>query len=152
MATNINVTWVQGQDLDLSMMYKEGATVDTAIPVDLSTGYTMRMDIVDSTGTRLWTFNSDPADDQEPDDSSEATLSNAVGTSNIDIRVDRGLTLPGGALFTSITADPPVLTFFSDIFLRAATWTDDPRVSTVGKQWKIATLTIAVEKSYTLWQ
>ena len=152
MAQTVNVTWVQGQDLDLNMIYKEGADSQSAVAKDLSSGYSVRMDVVGAaSGTRLYTFNSaaiadvDPLQGgAQPDSQIEATLSSGAGsTPNIAITVFRTLTLPGGELYSQIAANPPVLTFFSDIFLR-----DTVR----NKQWKVVTLVITVEKSYTLWQ
>lgn len=150
MAQTVNITWVQGQDLDVPIIYKEGADSDSAVAKNLSSGYSLRMDVVGQTGTRLYTFNSaalvdvDPLQpNNQPDSQIEATLSSgASGSPNIDITVYRTLTLPGGELYPSITANPPALTFFSDIFLRD---------TALNKQWKVVTLIITVEKSYTLW-
>jgi hypothetical protein len=150
MATALNVTWVQGQDLDFALRYKEGADANSLVVKDLTTGYDIRMDIVDANGVRLYTFNSSDIPDVDPitvgdtpDDTTEAVLSSGTeSTPNVDISVSRALTLPGGALYTGITASPPVLTYLSDVFLRD---------TVANKQWKIATLTIAIEKSYTLW-
>lgn len=151
MAQTVNVTWVQGQDLDLNLIYKEGADSGSAVAKDLSSGYSIRMDVIGTSGSRLYTFNSaaiadvDPIQSgAQPDSQIEATLSSgAGGTPNIAITVYRSLTLPGGEMYSQIAANPPSLTFFSDIFLR-----DTVR----NKQWKIVTLVITVEKSYTLWQ
>jgi hypothetical protein len=151
MATTVNETWVQGQDLDLEFIYKEGPDANSTVAIDLTSGYSIRMDIVDSvTGQHLYTFNSDVIADidpitsgAQPDDTTEATFgTGAGGDPNITISVSRALTLPGGPLYPSLSAVPPVLTFFSDIFLRN---------TVADKQWKIATVNITVEKSYTLW-
>lgn len=149
MATTVNVTWVQGQDLDFSMIYQEGPNDTSLTPIDLSTGYAVRFDIIDPTSqNRLFTFNSadiadvdDATAGTQPDTVHEATLSSgAGGTSNIDISINRSLTLFGGELYSNITAGK--LTFVGDIFLRN---------TVANKQWKILTVNITVEKSYTLW-
>lgn len=150
MTTNIPLVWVQGQDLDLNLIYKEGETSEFTTPIDLSNGYSVRMDIVGGKGNRLYTFNSDDivdvdllTDGDQADDTTEAVLGTGnAGQPNIAVSVSRSLTLPGGPLYASITGTPPVLTFYSDIFLRD-TLSD--------KQWKIVTITITLEKSYTLW-
>lgn len=151
MTTNIPLVWVQGQDLDLNLVYKEGESDTFTTPVDLSNGYSVRMDIVDGNGKRLYTFNSEEIEDVDPivsgeqiDDTTEAVLGNgAGGQPNISISVSRALTLPGGPLYSSIIGKPPVLTFYSDVFLRN---------TLANKQWKIVTITVTLEKSYTLWQ
>jgi hypothetical protein len=150
MAVQISPTWVQGQDLEVDLIYKEGPDSNSLTVINLSTGYSIRMDIVDTDGNRLYTFNSEDIPDvdplqagSQPDTVTEAVLSSgAGGTANIEIAVSRALTLPGGELYSLISETPPKLTFLSDIFLRN---------TNANKQWKIATLTITVEKSYTLW-
>lgn len=142
MAATFNYTWGQGEDLVLSMLYKEGP-VGAEVPVDL-TGYSLRMDIVTPNGDRRYTFNSedipdvDPGAGTTPDTDKEAVLG-ADGT--INITVPRSLTLPGGVLHTDITAPTPLLTFNYDVFLR----------NPANQQKKILKGTITVEKSYTLW-
>lgn len=149
MAVDITTTWVQGQDLDVLLNYKEGPNADNMTVIDLSTDYSVRMDLVDSTTLqRLYTFNSEDIADVDvgapttPDTNTEAVLGTGLSGPNIDISVSRSLTLPGGELYTAITAVPPKLTFLGDIFLRH---------KSANKQWKIAKLTITIEKSYTLW-
>jgi hypothetical protein len=119
--------------------------------IDLSTGYSIRMDLVESSSlNHMYTFNSEALTDWDPvttgeqaDSVTEAELSSgAGGTPNVSISVSRSLTLPGGELYASITGTPPKLTFLGDIFLR----------NTVSnKQWKIAAVSVTIEKSYTLW-
>jgi len=151
MAVTITPTWVQGQDLEVDLVYKEGPDANSLTVIDLSTGYDVRMDIFEATSlTRLYTFNSSALTDvdpitvgSQPDSVTEAVLSSgAGGTPNIAISVSRNLTLPGGELYSSISGTPNKLTFLGDIFLRN---------TAANKQWKIASLTITVEKSYTLW-
>lgn len=127
--------WEQGADLVMQMVYKTGADVGSATPVDL-TGYNVRMDISDGT-TRVYSFNSVALTDVTPTDSTlEATLDSS---GNINITVPRSLTLTGGAVYTAMNAGKTV--FFYDVFLR------DPS----GKQKKILSGQITVNKSYTLW-
>lgn len=148
--TTQNFTWGQGEDLDIQLKYKEGATAETAVIVDLSTGYELRMDVLASdTKERLYTFNSasladvDPGTATEPDNVIEATLTSGAGdTPNIDITIPRSLTLPGGTVYERFAGAPPLTTYLYDIFLRN-TVTD--------KQAKILSGTITVEGSNTLW-
>lgn len=152
-----NFTWEQGADLVIELKYKEGATVETATTIDLSQetdpgtpDYEVRMDVVASDDLqRLYTFNSNELADVDPDvpvvpDSVvEGTLTNGAGdTPNIHVTVPRSLTLPDGAIYTRMTGASPITTFFYDLFLRN---------NLTGKQSKILTGTITVEKSYTLW-
>lgn len=138
-----NYTWEQGEDLVLSMLYKQGP-VGAEVPVDL-TGYQLRMDIVTPAGERKYTFNSDAIIDVDPTtpelegDTEEEAVLGADGS--IAITIPRTLTLPGGEVYDDITATPPVNTFNYDVFLR------DPS----DKQKKILKGTITVEKSVTLW-
>lgn len=138
-----NYNWEQGEDLTLLMVYKQGLP-GAETPVNL-TGYSLRMDIVTPTGERRFTFNSDAIADVDPvvagsqaDPSIEATLG-TDGT--ISITIPRTLTLPGGELYDDITANPPMLTFNYDVFLR----------DTNNKQKKLLKGQITVERSYTLW-
>lgn len=152
MAQIQNYTWDQGADLEVDLIYKEGATVETAVAIDLSTGYSVRMDIVvPATKERIYTFNSaaiadvDPiAVGAQPDSVIEGTLSSGAGsTPNVSIVVPRALTLPTtGPVYLKMTAVPAVIVFNYDIFLRN-TGTD--------KQAKILKGTITIEESYTLW-
>ena len=151
MAQTETFTWPQGEDLTIELIYKEGPTAATAVAVDLSTGYAVRMDlVVPGTNEVIYTFNSEDIPDvdpltagSQPDTVTEGTMSSgAGGTANISIVVSRALTLPGGAVYQKMTEAPPVLSFNTDIFLR----------NTVSnRQAKILTATVNVEKSYTLW-
>lgn len=151
MAQTANFTWPQGEDLLIELIYKEGDTAETAVPVDLSTGYAVRMDIVvPNSKTRVFTFNSAEIVDVDPDqtgDQPDAEIevplsSGANGTPNISVSVSRALTLPGGAIYSLISASPATYIFNYDMFLRN-TVTD--------KQARILQGTITVEESNTLW-
>lgn len=145
-----NFLWGQGEDLNVVLRYKEGATEETAVTIDLSTGYEVRMDIVASDDrARLYTFNSaaladvDPGAGTVPDNTVETVLTNGAGNEpNINITVPRSLTLPGGPVYERMAGNPPLTTFFYDIFLRN---------TNTNKQHKILTGTITIEGSYTLW-
>jgi hypothetical protein len=145
-------TWAVGEDLSVDLIYKEGPDEESATAVNLSSGYSVRMDIVvPATGERVYTFNSESLADvdpvlagAQPDAVVEGVLSSgAGGTPNISISVPRSLTLPNGAIWAKYTGTPKVVSFNYDIFLRN-TATD--------KQVKILKGTITVEESYTLWQ
>lgn len=142
-----NLTWEQGADLDIQIIYKESVEGGTAVPKDL-TGYSVRMDIraTDVLGTRIYTFNSDEITDldgagseTENDDVTEITPG-SDGT--ITITVPRSLTVQGGPIF-DLMSDPlnPVNLLVYDIFLR------NPQ----DKQTKILSGTITVNRSVTLW-
>lgn len=146
-----NLTWDQGEDLEIKMIYKEGASEETLVTIDLSSNYSLRMDIlVPATKERIYTFNSADIPDvdpitggAQPDTIHEATLtSGAGGTPNINIVVPRTLTLPGGVIYDKLTANPPVTLFNSDVFLRN---------TSSNRQSKIWSGTITVVESYTLW-
>lgn len=150
MAQTSNFNWAQGEDLSISLIYKEGP-VNSEVVIDLSIGYQVRMDIViPSTKERIYTFNTASIADvdpllvgAQPDSVLEGVLSSgAAGSSNIDIAVSRNLTLPGGTVYAKMTGSPAVAVFAYDIFLR--------KVSS-DKQAKILTGTITVEESNTLW-
>lgn len=131
-----NYVWQQGEDLVISLVYKEGQT-DAEVPVDL-TGYKLRMDICDSNGP-LFSFNSDDFTDGTLDNIGAADNEAVLGVDgSINISVPRSLTLAGGAVFNAMSTTP---LFNYDIFLR------DPQ----DKQHPILRGTITVEKSYTLW-
>lgn len=144
MAGVYNYTWQQGEDLTIALVYKSGPS-GAEVPVDL-TAYSLRMDIgLSGTVTPLYVFNSTAIADTDPnttgaqaDNTIEATLG-ADGT--IMIAVPRSVTLPEGPLYTHIMADPPVLVYAYDIFLRDGT----------SKQKKILQGQIQVDKSVTLW-
>jgi hypothetical protein len=150
-----NFTWEQGADLPIKMVYKEGETVATAVPIDLSSNYSVRMDIVlvNSQGIkeRLYTFNSeeipdvDEADGDQPDGAPfESTLSSgAGGTPNIAIKVPRSITLPpDGKLYLKMIGPNRTNLFQFDIFLRN---------KTTDTQVKVLEGTITVKESFTLW-
>lgn len=150
MAQTANFTWGQGEDLTIALIYKEGTAGSEAV-IDLSSGYELRMDIVvPSTKERVTTFNSAELTDVDPilvgaqaDVTVESLLSSGSGASpNILISVPRILTLPGGGIYSKMTATPSIHVFAYDIFLR----------NTVSdKQVKILTGTVTVEESNTLW-
>lgn len=147
-----NITWVQGTDKHLKLLYKVGATADTAAAIDLSNAgdYSLRMDLVDNTGDRINVFNSedlldtDPVapGDQDPDTDKEVTFANGTGGWNIDIKISRALTLPGGAIYDKMVAETPVLSYLGDVILRD---------NLTDEQTKILTVNVRIEKSYTLW-
>ena len=138
MATpSYNYTWPQGEDLDVSFLYKEGPD-GSEVAVDL-TGYHVRMDIVNSaTSAVVFTFNTaEQADPDEIETQSDGT---------VIISVPRSLTLPGattpedGAVYTDMQTG--VLVYNYDIFLRNPS----------NKQKKVYRGTITIEPSYTLWR
>jgi hypothetical protein len=140
---NYNWTWQEGEDLVMSMIYKEGPLGEEA-PVDL-TGYSLRMDVVSSNGMHLHTFNSDDIDDvdivtsgMQGDTVKEAELGDD-GT--IVIVVPRAPTLPGGSIANIWTGPDPIQVYY-DIFLRN---------NAVDQQSKILRGIITVERSYTKW-
>lgn len=141
-----NYTWAQGEDLTMSIIYKSGP-IGEEVPVDL-TGYSVRMDLALPDGTRIYTFNSDEltdvdpvAEGDQPDTTTE--IETPLGPDGqININVPRSVTLPDGEAYSHINANPPVLIYNYDIFLR----------DTVGKQKKILMGQISIEKSVTLWQ
>lgn len=144
MAATHNYTWAQGEDLTIEMIYSTGPE-GAETPVDLTT-YSARMDIVGTDGARRYTMNSDPITDVDPETAGDQSdnvieIVNLTADGEITIEVPRTLTLPGGALYADITANPPQLVFNYDVFLRNGT----------NKQKKILKGTITVEKSYTLW-
>lgn len=119
--------WQQGEDGEISLVYKAG---DPAEPVDL-TGYKLRMDIRASGGsTPLYTFNSDDADAETPD---EAVL---TADGEINIVIPRTVSLPAGPLASTIGQ---ALNY--DIFVR----------NPDGKQKKFLKGTVTIEASETLW-
>lgn len=144
-AATLNMTWQQGEDLVVSMVYKEGVDEATTSPVNL-TGFSVRMDIKNASGVRLYTFNSqsiadvDPiASGDQPDSVTEATL---TSLGQINISVSRTLTLPpSGPFYQQLSAPTPQNVFDYDIFLR----------NTQGLQTKILKGQITLEKSVTLW-
>lgn len=150
MAQTANLTWGQGEDLPIALIYKEG-TVGAEVVIDLSANFELRMDIVvPATKERVYTFNTEELEDvdpiqvgDQPDSVVEGVLSSGAGsTPNITISVPRTLTLPGGTVYAKLTAGTPIHVFAYDIFLR----------NTVSnKQVKILTGTVTIEESNTLW-
>jgi hypothetical protein len=128
----------------MSLVYKAGPT-GAEVPVDL-TGYSLRMDIALTDGTRVYTFNSDAiadVDNVAPGDTPDTTTEVTLGTAGeINITVPRSVTLPDGEAFQYLNATPPVLIYNYDIFLR----------DTADKQKKILQGQISIEKSVTLWE
>lgn len=150
MAETADFTWGQGEDLTIELIYKEGLTAETAVAIDLSIGYAVRMDIVvQGNKEHIYTFNSAALTDynasvsgNQPDTTVDAALSNGSGgTPNIAIVVPRTLTLPpAGAIYKKMLRG--VNKFDYDIFLR----------NTVSnRQVKVLKGTITVEESDTLW-
>lgn len=128
---SLDLVWQQGEDLTISFVYNEGPA-GAEVPQDL-TGYSLRMDVVGSSGV-IYTFNSDDAD--------AATLDEAVlgADGSINITVPRQLTLPpDGEAYSEMQAGNSVFNY--DVFLR------NPQ----NKQYPIVRGTITVVKSYTLW-
>ena len=144
MAATYDYEWNQGEDLTISLVYKSGP-LGAEVPVDL-TLYALRMDISSPNGSVLSVLNDEAITDTNPfltgnqgDTSYEVTMGSA---GQIAIDLSRNLTLPSGAFFKYINANPPTLTFDYDIFLR------DP----ANKQKKIIYGQIQIVKSVTKWQ
>jgi len=130
-------TWNQGEDLTISLIYKEGPTGAEA-PVDL-TGWKLRMDVVDSSG-RIFTFNSDDIAESGVDTVGPSDNEAVLGSDgSISITVPRSLTLSGGPIYARMQTGNSVFNY--DIFLR----------NTANKQWPILRGTIQVLESYTQW-
>jgi hypothetical protein len=143
MAATHNYEWNQGEDLLIALVYKSGP-VGEAEPVDLNL-YSFRMDIVAPNGKVLSVVNDDTIADVDPyttgaqeDAAYEVTMNN-LGEIRIDL--SRALTLPGGAFYKYLNANPPVKTFSYDMFLR----------DNNGKQKKVMGGTITIERSVTHW-
>ena len=145
MTATQNFEWAQGEDKVISLVYKSGP-VGAAVPVDL-TLYAFRMDIVAPDGKVLKVLNDKAITDTDPDQAGnqsdeapfEVTLSDQ---GEITITLSRSLTLPGGAFYPYLTANPNVVTFQYDIFLRDG----------AGSQKKILAGNITIERSVTKWQ
>ncbi len=143
MASTYDYTWEQGDDLTISLVYKtgpEGATV----PVDL-TGYKFRMDITATDGKVLTVLNDEAIADTDPfisgsqaDNTFEVTM-DSVG--NIAIVLSRALTLPNGAFYPYLNANPNQKIFSYDMFIRSG----------AGVQKKILGGSITINKSITMW-
>lgn len=144
-APELDVTWQQGEDLVISMVYKEGVTEATTVPVNLS-GFSVRMDVRNDAGLKLYTFNSHSLQDwdpltagDQPDPTTEAILNES---GEIKITVSRALTLPPtGPFYQQLASPTPKSVFDYDIFLR----------NTQNLQTKILRGKITLEKSVTLW-
>lgn len=143
MTSTYNYDWNQGEDLTINIVYKSGPT-GAAVPVDL-TSYKFRMDIVGPNGKALTVLNDEAIADTDPftagsqgDTTYEVVLDNAGG---IVINLSRALTLPGGVLYPYLTANPAVVKFSYDMFLRDAT----------NKQKKILMGSLTISKSVTKW-
>lgn len=149
MAQTQNFTWDQGADLTIQLIYKEGVDAASAVVVDLSTAYQVRMDlVVPSSKSRIYTFNSASIADvdsttvgAQPDSVIEGTLSSgAGGTPNINITVPRTLTLPGGVVYDQMQLNTKLFNY--DLFLRN---------TNTNTQVKILTGSVTVTDSNTLW-
>lgn len=140
MVAENNVTWEQGEDFTMHLVYKEN---DTA--VDL-TGYAVRMDIApDKTPGVVLTLNSEDvtASDSEGNPlDTEGTADNEItvdAEGNIDIFISRFVTLPGGVIGNRLAAGNK---FVYDLFVRD---------TASNRQKKLAKGSITVNKSVTLW-
>lgn len=151
MAATYNYEWNQGEDLLISLVYKSGP-VGSAEPVDLNL-YSFRMDIVAPDGKVLTVANDQAITDTNMHDSVvtadnefEVTLNAPDKLGNpvigsIMVELSRSLTLPGGAFYKYLTANPAVKAFSYDMFLR----------DNKDKQKKILAGTITIERSVTHW-
>lgn len=143
MAETWDFTWNQGADFLIELNYKAGPT-GAAVSPDLSL-WKFRMDIVGPDGKVLSVLNDESITDTDPITAgaqADSTYEVTMDTSgNIRVDLSRAHTLPGGALYKYIIANPPVRTFAYDMFLR----------DTAGKQTKIMAGTITVERSVTYW-
>lgn len=136
--------WESGEDTDISFVYKVGA-VGSEIEVDLSTDYSVRMDIRsnDTSSTLLYTFNSEDIEEIPPVDivgpaDNEVVLGE---DGSISIPVPRALSLPGGAIFEYMKTNA-INSFVFDVMLRR---------KSIDKQKKILSGTIAINKTVTYW-
>lgn len=143
MAVTHNYAWNQGEDFLISLVYKSGPT-GSAEPVDL-TQYSFRMDIVAPDGKVLSVLNDKAIADTDPytdgaqaDDTFEVVLG---ADGEIRVELSRALTLPGGAFYKYITANPVVKVFSYDMFLRDYD----------NNQKKVMAGTITIERSVTHW-
>lgn len=122
-----NFTWPQGEDMVVELRYKEGPTIAKALPVNLAGGYSARMSIVNPStpDTIAKTLSTETGE-----------ISLLAGTSgpNIVVRLDRSLTLAGGALV-------PPISYVYDFFLR----------NNANEQVKILEGTLHVRRSVTQW-
>ena len=135
-----DVTWEQGEDFVMHLVYKEGDQ-----PVDL-TDYEVRMDIApDKSPGIVLILNSSDLDatdhegnplDQPGEHDNEITLDEE---GNINIYVSRFVTLPGGVIGNRLATGNK---FIYDLFVRD---------TATMRQKKLAKGTITVNKSVTLW-
>lgn len=128
----------------MALVYKAGP-VGSAVPVDLS-AYAFRMDIVAADGSVLVVANDEAIADTDPfaagaqaDNQYEVTM-NSVG--EIQVTLNRSLTLPGGKFYKYLSAQTPVSTFSYDMMLRD---------TFANFQTKILEGTIVISESVTLW-
>lgn len=136
-------TWEQGTDLDINLIYKEGPA-GSETPVDLTVaGTEVRMDIA-LDGQRLYTFNSAAIADIDgsgPGTTGDTDLEAVLGADgSINIAVPRSLTLGTGPIAAQMSSGKYVFDY--DLLLRKST----------GKQMKILSGKITVNKSVTLWE
>lgn len=138
-----NYSWGQGEDLQISLVYKSGP-IGGEVPVDLAL-YSLRMDIAGPDGKVLTVLNNASITDTDPNTTGDQTDTNYEVTMNepdtggILIELSRALTLPGGSFYRYIQTG--VEDFQYDIFLR----------DSVGKQIKLIQGTISISKSITQW-
>jgi len=139
MVATHDMTWEQGEDLTMNLVYKENnATVDL-------TGYEVRMDIAPVQGGPIVSLNSvdftGTAEDGTPLDATGATDNEATldAQGNIRIVVSRALTLPDGAVGKRLAASNQ---FVYDLFIRD---------KETGLQRKLLKGRITVNRSVTLW-
>lgn len=131
MAQAYDFDWPQGEDLVISLNYKEGDTANKALVVNLSSGYSARMDLVlPSTRAVVLTAN----------DGDEITLGNGLNKQpNVEIILPRSHTLPGSPMHTAMAGS---MSLGYDLFIRNLT-TDI--------QVKVLHGTIKIKRSNTLW-
>lgn len=123
---DVNFTWQQGEDMTISLRYKEGPSQTKAVPVDLANGFTARMSLANpnTPQTPLLTLTSESGD---------ILLFTGINEPNIKVRLDKSHTLTGGVL--------PVGSYVYDLFIR----------NSVGDQIKVVEGTINVKRSITQW-
>lgn len=123
---DVNFTWPQGEDMFISLRYKEGPTAARALPVDLANGYTAQMSLANSNSplTPVQTYTSALGD---------ILLYQGINEPNIKVRLPRAHTLTGGTLTPG--------SYLYDIFLR----------NDNGDQIKVVEGTINVKRSITQW-
>lgn len=140
MAAEYNVVWEQGEDFQMHMQYTKNGQ-----PVDM-TGYSVRMDIAPTVGAApIFTLNSDDitgVDDEGNPLDVVGIADNEIVTDidgNIDITINRQITLPGGAMGNRLAANTK---YVYDIFIRE---------NSSNLQRKLAHGSITVNRSVTLW-